>query len=131
MKSFLPNRRKLSVLLRIDNVTAIAFINRMGGTHSLELSDLAVEIWEWCIRNNIITHAEHLPVRENVRADWESRHIKDSIDWMLQRDIFLQLETRLGPFSIDLFASRTNTQLPVYCSWHPDPEALTMDPPSY
>ena len=32
-----------------DNVTAIAFINKMGGTHSQLLSNLAVEMWEWCL----------------------------------------------------------------------------------
>ena len=127
LRSFLASKRRLSVLLRIDNVTAIAFLNRMGGTHSQELSDLAVEVWRWCLENEITIHAEHLPGRENVRADWESRHVRDSSDWMLQRSIFLQLESRLGPFSIDLFASRTNTQLPVYCSWRPDPAALTVD----
>lgn len=38
-----------------------------------------------------------------------------------------KIEERLGPFSIDLFASRTNHQLPVYCSWKPDPMAFTVD----
>ena len=60
LRSFLLNRRKLNILLQIDNVTAIAFLNRMGGTHSQELSDLAVEIWEWCLEE-IVLHAEHLP----------------------------------------------------------------------
>jgi len=127
LKSFLSNRRKMSILLRMDNVTAIAFLNRMGGTHSQELSDLAVIIWQWCLEREIIIHAEHLPGKDNIRADWESRHVRDSSDWMLERDIFLQLEARLGPFSIDLFASRTNTQLPMYCSWRPDPAALAVD----
>ena len=68
LRSFLPNRRKLNILLRIDNVTAIAFLNRMGGTHSQELSDLAVVIWEWCLEKKIILHAEHLPGKENVRG---------------------------------------------------------------
>lgn len=112
LKSFLLNRRKMSVLLRID-VTAIAFLNRMGGTHSQELSDLAVIIWQWCLEREIIIHVEHLPGKDNIRADWESRYVRDSSDWMLERNIFLQLEARLGPFSIDLFASRTNTQLPI------------------
>ena len=89
LRSFLPNRRKLNILLRIDNVTAIAFLNRMGGTHSQELSDLAVRIWEWCVEKEIVIHAEHLPGKENVRADWESRHMRDSSDWMLERATFL------------------------------------------
>ena len=55
---------KLNVLLQINNVTAIAFLNRMVGTHSQELSDLALRIWEWCIEEEIDIHAEHLPGKE-------------------------------------------------------------------
>lgn len=40
---------------------------------------------------------------------------------MLER--FLKVQDHLGPFSIDLFASRTNTQLELYCSWYLDPAA--------
>ena len=54
-------------------------------------------------------------------------HRTDSSDWKLNRDVFLQLENKLGPFSIDMFASRTNAQLPLYCSWKPDPAAVTVD----
>lgn len=35
LKCFASNRRAASILLRLDNVTAIAFLNRMGGTHAL------------------------------------------------------------------------------------------------
>ena len=42
-------------------------------------------------------------------------------------EVFLSLDKRLGPFSIDLFAFRTNTQLLLYCSWRPDPIALAVD----
>ena len=127
LKSFVRGRKNITILLLLDNVTAIAFINRMGGTHSVRLSDLAVEIWDWCIQRKITIHAEHIPGVENVRADWESRHLSDSSDWRLHRDIFLHLEAVEGPFSIDLFASRTNSQLPTYCSWKPDPHAVAID----
>ena len=46
LKSFMSDKKGINILLRGDNVTAIAFLNRMGGPHSQELSDLAVEIWE-------------------------------------------------------------------------------------
>ena len=127
LKSFASNRRAISILLRLDNITAIAFLNRMGGTHSPLLSRLAVEIWNCCIERNLTIHAEHLPGIENVWADWESRHRTDSSDWKLNRDVFLQLENKLGPFSINMFASRTNAQLLLYCSWKPDPAAVTVD----
>ena len=62
LKSFASNRRAISILLRLDNITAIAFLNRMGGTHSPLLSRLTVEIWNWWIEVggggsvNITTH---------------------------------------------------------------------------
>ena len=53
--------------------------------------------------------------------------MKDSSGWRLKREIFLLLEDQLGPFPIDLFASRTNAHLQEYCSWRPDPAALAVD----
>ena len=79
------------------------------------------------MEREIYIHAEHLPGKENIEADWESRHLHDSSDWRLKRQIFLDLESQLGPFSIDLFASRTNAQLESYCSWKPDPYAVAVD----
>ena len=43
----------LSILLHLDNVTAIAFLDRIRGTHSSLLSKLAVETWEWCLERKI------------------------------------------------------------------------------
>ena len=83
LKAFLSGQGPISVLLCMDNITAIAFLNRVGGTHSLPLSKLAVEIWEWCIERKFIIHAEHLPGVENIRADWLSRHLRDSSDWRM------------------------------------------------
>ena len=109
LKTFARDRHLVAILLQMDNVTAIAFVNKMGGPHSTPLSNLAVKMWKWCYNRAIFVHAEHFPGKENVRADWESRHARDSSDWMIRRDIFQQLEEELGPFTINLFASRTNT----------------------
>ena len=75
LKSFVSRRRVSSILLRLDNVTAIAFINRMGGTHSRLLSDLAVKIWNWSIDRGITIHAGHLPGRYNIRADQQKTQL--------------------------------------------------------
>lgn len=127
VKSFVVPQGATSVLLRLDNISAIAFINKMGGTHSRLLSNLAVDMWRWCLEKGVVIHAEHIPGVENIRADWESRHVKDSSDWMLDPQVFQQLNGLLGPFSIDLFAARTNAQLPRYCSWRQDPGAWATD----
>ena len=131
LKAFTLDTHPRSILLRIDNVTAMAYVNKMGGTHSSSLSNLAVEVWKWCIATSIRIHAEHLPGKEHVQADWQSRHCRDSSDWKLDEEVFAKLDEVMGPFSIDLFASRTNKQLPVYCSWKPDPSACAVDALSF
>ena len=98
-----------------------------GGTHSETLCNLAVHIWKWCLERNIFIHAEHFPRKLNVRADWHSRHTQDCSNWQLNPLIFQQLQDRLGPFSIDLFASCTNALLSTYCSWKLDPSAIAVD----
>ena len=70
----------------------------MGGNHSYSLSDLTMEIWNWCIDRLIIIHAECPPGVWNIRADQESHHTRNSSDWKLDRKVFLCL----GTFSIDL-----------------------------
>ena len=58
----------------MDNTVAISYINQKGGTHSTKLYQLALDLWSWCIDRNITVHAEHLPGKLNVIADYESRH---------------------------------------------------------
>ena len=53
---------KVASLLLLENGTAIAYLNRMGGSHSDTLSHLGVEVW----RRTLL---EHIPGREIVRAD--------------------------------------------------------------
>ena len=42
VKSFTKNRLCAHVVLRMDNTTAVAYVNQLGGTHSLVLSNLAL-----------------------------------------------------------------------------------------
>ena len=40
----------IMILLKMDNTTAVACINRKGGTVSPTLSDLARDLWLWCTK---------------------------------------------------------------------------------
>ena len=53
LKSFLKGKSHLTVSLRLDNTTAIAYINNKGGTRSPQLLTLALELWDWCQTNDI------------------------------------------------------------------------------
>ena len=126
LQSFLKDKTNLSVLVRSDNRTAIAYLNKMGSPTRSQLCRLALEIWEWCLLRQISPHAEYLAGKDNVLADWESRY-HDNSDWQLLPSVVEAVHHLLGPFTIDLFASRTNTQLPIYCSWRPDPQVRVVD----
>ena len=47
VQTFAKSLTKMSVLLRIDNTTAVAYINNLGGTVSKELVALALDLWMW------------------------------------------------------------------------------------
>ena len=72
-------KTNISVLIRSDNRTAIAYLNKLGSPWRSQLCLLALEIWEWCLLHRITPHTEYLAGKDNVLADWESQH-HDSSD---------------------------------------------------
>ena len=95
--------------------------------HSEECNSLVVQIWEFCISHNITwLTAAHILGSSNVIADGESRHFhSQDTEWMLNSELLTgALKTLNLQPEIDLFfASRLNKQLPVFCSFRPDPQA--------
>ena len=96
-------------------------------SHSQVLSNLALDLWDWCIHHHMEVSAQHLPGHLNVRADRESRLLLDSSDWKLDPAVFQLILQRWGPLEIDLFASRLTYQLKQFVSWRPDPLAIHSD----
>ena len=110
--------------LRLDNTTAVTYVNNQGGIRSPSLTLLTLELWNWWLQPNILITAEHLPGVSNVLADRESRTFIDSSDWKLQPEI---IQYFLKDREIDLFATRLTNQLKSYVSWRPDPHAVATD----
>ena len=115
LKSFFKDRSHLTVSLQLDNTTVIAYITNKGGTHSPQISTLALELWYRYEAEDIFVIACHIPGRDNVYADTESRVFKDMSEW------------KLNPTIIQPFASRLTTQLKDYISWRPDPGTIHTD----
>jgi hypothetical protein len=120
------------VKLELDNTTAIAYINHMGGSKSEELNQIAYELWDWCITQNIWVTAAHIPGVHNILADKHSRRFQDEHEWKLNKSVFQQILHNYPELNVDLFASRLNHQLATYASWEPDPlctyiDAFTID----
>jgi hypothetical protein len=96
IRAFRTQLRDRTLLLRVDNTTAVAYINHQGGTHSLALSAVAERIWNLCLRHNIYVEALHIPGIANVLADAASRVHLSPQEWRLHPRLFQGLETRLG-----------------------------------
>ena len=129
IKCFAKDKTNIHIQLLMDNVTALTFINKMGGTKSRVLASLSRDLWQWCLQRQITVSATHIPGILNVNADRESRSHLDSSDWKLCLAVLtLQaLQNKWGPVDIDLFASRLTKQLPRFVSWKPDPLSEAVD----
>lgn len=110
------DRVQSCVLLKMDNISAVRYVNHVGGPRSLALADLAKAFWEYCLNHHISVTAEYLPGQANQVADWHSRYLRDSSLWKLDETVFQWLAHLWGPFTVDLFASRLDHQLPRFFS---------------
>ena len=110
-----------------DNTSAIAYLNKQGGTHNMIQNDLSVKIWEYMMDINIHISAAHIPGKHNVLADEASRKFQDAAEWKLDTKLFRKMCRYFDQPDIDLFASRLNYQLSTYASWLPDPESTYID----
>lgn len=127
LQTFSTHLRGKHIQVFCDNTTAVSYVNEMGGTKSLICNKIATAIWEWCVDHNAWVTCSHIPGKDNVRADLASRRRNDRHEWKLDGVIFQELCAVFGTPSIDLFASRLNKQVDLFCSWTPDPEAAFCD----
>ena len=116
----------ITVQVKTDNTTALAYIGKMGGTKKKHLSDIAVKTWEWAQERGIRIKCQHIPGRLNERADKLSR-IVDKSDWMLKKSIFRKIDRLWGPHRLDAFARDWNKQVPKFFAWKGHPKAVAID----
>ena len=84
LKVFIKTKTE-HVKIMCDNTRAISLINKMGTSHSMECHYLNVRIWEWAMKSNIQLAAAHIPEKQNIIADRESRVCHVHSKWMLSR----------------------------------------------
>ena len=127
LKSFCSLLNGVHIKMELDNMTAIAYLQNLGGSRSKQCNELAFEIWSWCKERDIWLTAVHLPGRLNTLADEKSRVFDDKTEWMLNVEIFREVVNHFVEPDIDLFASRLNFQIKRYVAWMPDPDAWCID----
>lgn len=127
LKCFARDRKGCSVLLRVDNPTAIAYIKKMGSVRFPHLSQIARQLCQWCEVRDIWIEASYIPSKDNVVADEESRTLPTVTEWELNSRTFSAIIDVFGVPDIDLFASRANSKCKKYVSWLPDPDSYAVD----
>lgn len=115
LKAFAHTLVGKHVCVRIDNMTAVADIGKMGTSHSRKRNQLTQCIWHWCLENRVFITTAHIPGKENQLADAESRKCRKELEWALDTQVFNTGIQKLAILpKIDLFASRLNYK--IICS---------------
>lgn len=127
LQSLFRDSRDVHIQVLSDNVSAVAYVNDMGGMTSVPMDNIAKDIWTWCLQKDIYLSAVYLPGTYNVEADYLSRHFSDTTEWMLKSTIFERITRQFFRPDIDLFASRLNARLDSFMSWFPEPGAKGFD----
>ena len=73
LQKIAADARNCEILLRIDNTTAISYINNLGGVRYKTYHELAKQIWQWAEQRNVFLYASYIPSSENTEADGLSR----------------------------------------------------------
>lgn len=120
LETLAEHSKNCQILLRIDNSTAIAYVNKLGGTRVKQLNDLAREIWQWAEKRNIFLVASYIPSKENIIADGLSRKTNVDTEWELASYAFRQIVNIFGSPKIDLFASTWNAKCEQFVTWYPE-----------
>ena len=127
IQHFLKQLKDKNVLLRCDNSTVVQYINKQGGTKSIQLCLKTWDLWHLLIQNRIQLRAAHIAGKSNTLADLLSRTKIRHTEWTLEDQIVHQIFQKLGTPMIDLFASIQNRKRPIFCTWVPHQEAYALD----
>ena len=107
LQTFAKSWVNTDIHLMCDNTTAMHIVNHMGTSHSDSCHSLAKDIWEWCMARDIWVSVAHIPGKQNLVADFESRRNQREAEWQLN---IAALQNALSKINfqphIDLFASR-------------------------
>lgn len=81
-----PNARGWNIKMYMDNITALKYVTKSGGTASLFLQDLAIQIQETINKYNMMVHFQHIPGIQNIQSDKLSRQKTPLYEWNLPRN---------------------------------------------
>ena len=128
VSGFLPVLQGRSVSLFADNTTALLYLRKQGGTHSVTLNSVAQSILCLCELHQIRLVPQFIPGKLNVLADSLNRYLQVlGSEWTLCHQAFRELFSR-WPATIDLFATLMMARLLVYFAPMADPHRRSGSP---
>ncbi|XP_071171021.1 uncharacterized protein [Mytilus edulis] len=101
------------VKIYTDNQNVTKIIRK--GSMKSELQDIALDVFNICLDNNIVLEIEWIPRDKNIQAD-ELSKIFDFDDWGVSDIIFKYFDRLWGPFNCDLFADSRNKKVSRFFS---------------
>lgn len=123
LESFAKQLRNQRVRWFTDNQNVVRIV--LHGSRKPVLQIKALAIFATCVSECIRLEPEWNPRKENKKADYISLLV-DHDDWKLNPLIFMELDAKWGPHTVDQFADAQNHQLARLNSryWNPGSEAV-------
>lgn len=110
LKAFHTQIQGTSVVVQMDNRTAVMYVRRPGGTRSRSLLAEVTPIMEWAQQHLAHLSAAYIPAPQNFIADTLSRRTLDPNEWSLNESVFHWICRHLGYPDLDLMATTANTK---------------------
>ena len=97
-----------------------------------EIFLLVKEFWEFSIDHKFQVIASHIKSSCNKVIDFESREIRENLEWSIQGYIFLKIQTYFKfNFTTESFASRVNAKVDRYYAFYVESDSESTDPFSW
>ncbi len=105
LHTFLPDLRGHHVLVHLDSMTVVSYINCQGGLFSRHLFILAERLLRWAQVNLCSLRATHVRGKLNLGADMLSRSNVPSDEWTLHPQTVQEIWGIFSRPEVELFAS--------------------------
>jgi len=97
-------------------------------SRSRRMSKIGAAFYDWVEQSSLQLSYRHLRGIYNTEADSLSRHAWAEVEWQLDFHLLQRIQGLWRcKLSVDLFASRHNSQATTYYSWHHDFNAAGVD----